>query len=331
MSRFAITGATGALGRQLVARLAVSEFVERIVVLSRDEHKVRALADRYHEPHQLRWFVGDIRDRQRLTHAFKDVDIVLHCAALKRVDAVVNDSRELDKTNVGGTINVLEAALDCGVRKVMFISSDKATMACNAYGMSKAMAECHTIGFNAYSMPRGMACSAVRYGNCWASTGSVVPTWRAILAKGQSLPLTDPLMTRFHLTLSDAVEFVLSSVHRMKGGEILVPPLPAYRLHDLAAAVLKQAGVADYEHWHRHVTITGLRPGGEKIHEKLLSDEEPLRTLWDRDRYLIMPAHRTWSANPYAGDPVDRTLRVSSDDPSRWISVDELAKLVDEI
>jgi UDP-N-acetylglucosamine 4,6-dehydratase len=316
--RLLITGATGALGKALIARLVTDQMVERLCVLSRDEHKVRALADQYPEPNPLRWFVGDVRDEARLRIACQGVDAVIHAAALKRIDAVVNESTELDKTNVQGTVNLLNAAMDCGVRKVLFISSDKACQPTNAYGCTKMLAECHATGFNSYSMPRGMACSAVRYGNVFGSTGSIVTIWRKALAEKRPLPLTDYRMTRFHLTLPQAVEFCLSSLMRMKGGEIFVPDLPAFRLMDLADAM------------EGRTAITGLRPGGEKLAEQMLSEEEPGRTLWQDDRYLIRPAYQTWNSSVFLGTPLTKDPHLRSDWPNRWLTVAQLKQILQE-
>jgi len=329
--RIAITGATGFLGRHLVERLHKDPMVERVVVLSRDEHKVKALADKYPEPHRLRWFVGDIRDRGRLEHAFRNTDVVIHAAALKRVDAVVNDSLELQKTNVDGTVNVLQAALECGVRKVMLISSDKAVQPTNAYGATKMLAELHTTGFNAYSIPRGMACSAVRYGNVMNSTGSVLHIWRDAFQKKRPLPLTSPEMTRFHFAINDAIDFVLAGIRKMIGGEIFIPNLRAYRMDHLAKAFLE---VHDYfDCMHSKVEVVGARPGGEKFHEELLSIEEPKRTLFDGECLVVMPANRTWSANPYRGSLIDSmdSLKINrSSNQVELIEGEELRQLIEE-
>lgn len=312
--RLLLTGGTGFLGRALVARLKNDPMVERLCVLSRDEHKISKLAEEYDGAASLRTFVGDIRDESRMQFACRNVDVVIHAAALKRIDAVVNESLELDKTNVAGTVNVLRASLECGVRKVLVVSSDKAAMPCNAYGASKMMAECHAIGFNAYSVPKGMAVACVRYGNVAKSTGSVWHIWSDCLRKGVRFPLTSPDMTRFHITQSQAVEFCLTSIQHMIGGELFVPDLPAYRLIDLAEAM----GGA--------VKEIGLRPGGEKLHERMLTDEEPGRTLWQGDRYVVMPAHRSWSASPYEGAPLANDPRLISNCRERWMSVDQIKK-----
>lgn len=320
--RVLITGGTGALGKALVQRLASDPLVERIRVLSRDEHKVAAMASDYVEPHPIRWLVGDVRDYERMRAACHGVDVVIHAAALKRIDSIVNDSIELDKTNIAGTVNVLQAALETKVRKVLVVSSDKAVHPANAYGCSKMMAECHSVGFNAVSMPQGMAVSAVRYGNVFKSTGSIWHIWSKCIAEKKPLPLTDYRMTRFHITLPQAVEFCLSSLMRMQGGEIFIPELRAYAVCDLGAAMLKLAGeVIQFEN-------IGLRPGGEKLHERMLSDEEPSRTLWQRDRYMVMPSYRPWSAAPYSGVALTDDPQLVSNKPSRLMSVEDIIKEV---
>lgn len=320
--RVLITGGTGALGKALVQRLSSDPLVERIRVLSRDEHKVAAMASDYVEPHPIRWLVGDVRDYERMRAACHGVDVVIHAAALKRIDSIVNDSIELDKTNIAGTVNVLQAALETKVRKVLVVSSDKAVHPANAYGCSKMMAECHSVGFNAVSMPQGMAVSAVRYGNVFKSTGSIWHIWSKCIAEKKPLPLTDYRMTRFHITLPQAVEFCLSSLMRMQGGEIFIPELRAYAVCDLGAAMLKLAGeVIQFEK-------IGLRPGGEKLHERMLSDEEPSRTLWQRDRYMVMPSYRPWSAAPYSGAALTDDPQLVSNKPSRLMSVEDIIKEV---
>ncbi len=321
--RILITGGSGALGRALVNRLKDDTLVERLCVISRDEHKIARLAEEYTGKASLRTFVGDVRDPSRLLYACRGVDVVIHAAALKRIDAVVNESLELHKTNIDGTVNVLRAALECGVRKVLFISSDKAAEPCNAYGASKMMAECHAIGFNQYSIPQGMAVSAVRYGNVFASTGSIFHIWRKSIAEGKKLALTDMSMTRFHISIQQAVDLCLTSLQRMVGGEVFIPDLPAYRLRDLAEAMLSEEPKL-----HKNIILSGLRPGGEKLAETMLSQEEPGRTLWQDDRYLVMPAHRSWSASPYQGVKLEKDPHLISSWPDRWLTVDQLKQIV---
>lgn len=322
--RILLTGGTGFLGRALVNRLKNDTMVERLCVLSRDEHKVSKLAEEYDGKASLRTFVGDVRDLSRLQFACRNVDAVIHAAALKRIDAIVNESLELQKTNVDGTVNILKASLECGVRKVLFISSDKAAEPCNAYGASKMMAECHAVGFNAYSIPQGMAVSAVRYGNVFASTGSIYHIWKKCIEDGKRLSITHPDMTRFHISIQQAVELCLTSLQRMIGGEVFVPDLPAFRLQDLAKAMLRDDQFMDC------VDIVGLRPGGEKLSEIMLSQEEPGRTLWQEDRYLVQPAHRSWSASPYRGMKLENDPHLISSWPSRWLTVEQLKQIVKE-
>lgn len=330
--RILITGASGFLGRALVERLKNDTMVERLCVLSRDEHKIAKLANEYDGRVSLRTFVGDVRDLSRLEFACRNVDAVIHAAALKRIDAIVNESLELDKTNVQGTVNVLRASLECGVRKVLFISSDKAAEPCNAYGASKMMAECHAIGFNAYSIPQGMAVSAVRYGNVFASTGSIYHIWKKCIDEGKFIPITSCDMTRFHISIQQAVELCLTSLQRMVGGEVFVPDLPAYRLSDLGLAMLeidRDSKGGDVAYGNRF-DIVGLRPGGEKLHEIMLTQEEPGRTLWQTDRYVVTPAHRSWSASPYAGEPLRQDPHLISSWPERWLTVEQLRKITEE-
>lgn len=322
--RILITGGTGALGKALVSRLAREPLIESIRILSRDEHKVAAMAEQYTEPHPIRWLIGDVRDQERLRSACYGVDVVIHAAALKRIDAIINESVELEKTNIIGTSNVLQAAMESGVRKVLVVSSDKAVHPANAYGTSKMMAECHAVGFNAYSMPRGMAASVVRYGNVAKSTGSIYHIWKRCLENRQRLPITDFLMTRFHITLEQAVEFCISSLQRMQGGEIFVPDLPAYKLVDVGVAMLENAERST--NWVEHFQPIGLRPGGEKLHERMLSDEEPLRTLWQGDRYVVTPSTRTWSSSPYRGTALTEDPELVSSAERRWMTVDQLKK-----
>ena len=323
--RILITGASGFLGRALVNRLKDDPLVERLCVLSRDEHKISKLAEEYTGTASLRTFVGDVRDQSRLIYACRGVDVVIHAAALKRIDAVVNESLELDKTNVQGTVNVLRASLECGVRKVLFISSDKAAEPCNAYGASKMMAECHAIGFNQYSIPQGMAVSAVRYGNVFASTGSIFHVWTNLINRCKPLQLTDMNMTRFHISIRQAVDLCLTSLQRMVGGEVFIPDLPAYRLRDLAEAMIGEEVKLNH-----NLYLTGLRPGGEKLAEIMLSQEEPGRTLWQDDRYVVMPANRSWSASPYQGEKLKNDPHLISSWPSRWLTVEQLKKIVEE-
>jgi UDP-N-acetylglucosamine 4,6-dehydratase len=325
--RILITGASGALGQALIRRLKNDPLIERLCLMSRDEHKLYKLASEYDGSASIRTFIADVRDRERMRTACQNVDAVIHAAALKRIDAIVNESIELDKTNVSGTVNVLHAAMEAGVRKVLFISSDKAVHPANAYGTTKMMAECHAVGFNTYSYPRGLSVSVVRYGNVAKSTGSIYHIWKRCIAEGKKLPLTSFNMTRFHISMEQAVEFCISSLQRMQGGEIFVPDLPAYRLKEVGIAMLMNAGqIIDSKNFGDIFDLVGLRPGGEKLAERMLSDEEPSRTIWQEDRYVVMPSHRTWSDAPYRGKVLACDPHLSSDWESRWMTIDQLRK-----
>ena len=319
MNKVVITGGTGSLGLALTRHLLTNHLVERLVIFSRDEQKQARMHASYADgPTELRFLLGDVRDREALLHAFHGCDTVIHCAALKRVDLIACQPIEVKKTNVDGTQNVLEAALEAGIGKVLLISTDKAVMPENMYGATKMLAELLTTHFNAIGYPRGLKSSAVRFGNLWGSHGSVVDLWKEAAMRGEPLRITDKRMTRFIMTLSEACAFIVQALTDMDGGEIFVPSqLSAMRLSDLASVI------------GREVVEIGLRPGGEKLHERLLSDDEPKRTLRDDQWYLIKPPHYTWSDVPFRGKPVDAGIRYSSDQ-GPFVSQENLALLLQE-
>ena len=319
MKKVVITGGTGSLGLALTRYLLTNKLVERLVVFSRDEQKQARMHASYADgPTELRFLLGDVRDREALLHAFHGCDTVIHCAALKRVDLIACQPIEVKKTNVDGTQNVLEAALQAGIEKVLLVSTDKAVMPENMYGATKMLAELLTTHFNAIGYPRGLKSSVVRFGNLWGSHGSVVELWQEAAKRGEPLSITDKRMTRFIMTLSEACAFIVQALTDMDGGEIFVPSqLSAMRLSDLASVI------------GREVVEIGLRPGGEKLHERLLSDDEPKRTLRDDQWYLIKPPHYTWSDVPFRGKPVDAGIRYSSDQ-GPFVSQENLALLLQE-
>jgi len=314
----AITGATGSLGKALMRRL-LDERAERIVAVSRDEQKQETAEREFGSDAPIRWFLGDVRDRARMLDAFQGCEAVVHAAALKRVDRIAYNPREVVLTNVMGTLNVIEAATEAGVPRVLVVSTDKCVQAENIYGGSKFLSEQLAVSHNAYSFPRGTRISAVRYGNVWNSRGSVIEVWRRLINNGTTLlPLTHPEMTRFVISLPDAVTFVLRSLQRMRGGEIFVPKLPSMRLMDLIKA------------FDASCIITGFRPGGEKLSERLLNDEEPSRTQEDQGVYTVLPSLRSWSTQPYPGEPIDRRLVYSSASNTWFLTIDELKQLLNE-
>jgi UDP-N-acetylglucosamine 4,6-dehydratase len=279
MSAILITGGSGSFGRAMAKRLIAQDKDEgysRVIIYSRNEHaqaemrqdlKSRDTLDR------LRYFIGDVRDRERLVRACRGVSVVLHAAALKRIEVGAYNPTEMVKTNIGGAINVVEAAHTAGVEKVVALSTDKAWQPISPYGQSKALAE--TIFLSAYQRGAGPACAVTRYGNVWKSKGSVVPYWQSLINQGcKGVPVTDPDCTRFYMTMDEALDFVLETVVMMKGGELRTPTLPAYRLGDLVEAMGARAeilGLPNYEKKHegmcdgntsdaaRRMTITELR------------------------------------------------------------------------
>lgn len=280
-----VTGATGSFGTAYITHLLQHTSVERVCGLSRCELKQSQLAERFNHDPRLRLFLGDVRDRTRLEQAFHGIDAVVHAAALKRVDAAAYDPQEAVKTNVIGTDNVIQAAIGAGVRRVVVLSSDKCVRATNHYGATKFLAEQLAVASNVYGFPRGTFVSAVRYGNVLGSRGSVLYLWREAVAQNRPIPLTHPDMSRFWMSIEQAVELVNAALARMQGGEVFIPKLPALTLREMASLL---AG-ASYP-----VTLTGLRPGGEKLYEELLSPEEVTRTHDAGNVYIIAPSIAPW-------------------------------------
>lgn len=254
-----ITGGTGSFGKAFTRRLLADRLSDRICIFSRGENTQAEMRASVNDDPRCRWFIGDVRDQPRLKRAMNGVDVVVHAAALKRIEVGHYNPVELARTNVEGSINVIEAAQDAGVAKVVGLSSDKACQPASAYGSSKALMESLFLAANNTSPHTRFA--VTRYGNVWASNGSVVPTWKRLIAAGaKAVPVTDPNVTRYYMTIDQAVDLVLETLANMKGGELVVPELPAYRLGDLAEAM----GVP--------MLIKGL-PEFEKAHESMLPGE----------------------------------------------------------
>ena len=257
MNSVLVTGGSGAFGNAFVKHLLIGTDVRRIVVFSRGEFNQFLMSQslaRYNSGDRLRFMIGDVRDRDRLKRAMRDVEVVVHAAALKRIEVGNYNPVEMVKTNVDGAVNVIEAAQDAGIKKVVALSSDKAFQPVSPYGTSKALAESLFMAANNITGWTGPRFSVCRYGNVWCSTGSVVPVWRRLLAESDTVPVTDPDCTRFFMRMQEAVDLVLNLIMKMKGGEMAIPTLPAYRLGDLAEAMGAK------------IKITGL-PKWEKKHE----------------------------------------------------------------
>ena len=315
-----VTGGTGSFGKAFV-RFVLDHFEpRRLIVFSRDELKQFQMQQEFRHP-ALRFFIGDVRDRDRLYRAFAGVDYVVHAAALKQVPACEYNPFEAIRTNVIGAENVISAAIDQGVKRVIALSTDKAANPINLYGATKLCSDKLFIAGNAYSGAQDTRFSVVRYGNVLGSRGSAVPFFRACREKGV-IPITDPRMTRFWITLPQAVRFVLECFERMKGGEIFVPKIPSMKIVDLANALAPGC---------RH-EIVGIRPG-EKLHEVMIPIDEARNTLEYEDHYVIQPQFEWWgtrNGKPRSGRPVPDGFSYRSDNNPWWLTEDELRRLLEE-
>jgi len=314
-----VTGGTGSFGKAFIAHALEHLDPARLIVFSRDElkqYEVRAMFD--NDP-RLRFFIGDIRDRDRLTRAMHGVDHVVHAAALKQVDTAEYNPFEYVQTNIMGSQHVVEASIDAGVQKVVALSTDKASSPINLYGATKLAADKLFVSANHMAAHHVTRFSVVRYGNVMGSRGSVIPFFRKLAAEGKPLPLTDRRMTRFWITLPQAVEFVVDSFDLMVGGELYVPRIPSVTVPDLAAAVAP--GAETYE--------IGIRPG-EKLHEEMIAEDDSRRTLRLKDRYVVMPTLAEWGYEPPTdGEAVEDGFAYRSDSNPEFLGVEEMRDLID--
>ena len=321
-----VTGATGSFG-QMFCRLVLERYQpRRLIVFSRDELKQfdmqQTLSPREHG--NLRYFIGDVRDNDRLEMAMRDVDVVVHAAAIKQIPAAEYNPFECIRTNVMGAENVVRAAIRNDVSRVIALSTDKAASPINLYGASKLASDKIFVAANNLAGESGPMLSVVRYGNVVGSRGSVIPLFEKMIAGGEaSLPITDARMTRFWITLRQGAEFVLSSLKQMHGGEIFVPKLPSMRLVDLARSMAPDLPQ----------TIVGIRPG-EKLHEVMITEDDARSTMEMDDRYVIQPQFDYWrdteQASGQGGEPVPEGFRYSSETNETWLDEPSLAKLLQE-
>ena len=314
-----VTGGTGSFGKAFIRHALDHLDPRRLIVFSRDELKQYEVRRLFADDPRLRWFIGDVRDERRLLRAMHGVDYVVHAAALKQVDTAEYNPFEFVKTNVMGSQNVIEAAIDSGVKRVVALSTDKASSPINLYGATKLTADKLFINGNHYAAAYDTRFSVVRYGNVMGSRGSVVPFFRSLAEAGQSLPITDLRCTRFFISLPQAVDFVVSSFDLMRGGELFVPRIPSMKIVDLAQAIAPGAEMHD----------VGLRPG-EKLHEEMISPDEGRRTLLARDRYLIQPDLGSWGYQPPEdAQPVPHGFLFRSDTNDEWYTREEIAKVIE--
>ena len=311
-----VTGGTGSFGSRFVERMVSTYHPRRLVVFSRDELKQSQLAARVQDP-SLRFFIGDVRDRDRLQRAMHGIDVVIHAAALKQVPACEYNPFEAVKTNVLGANNVIEAAIDQGVERVVALSTDKAVNPVNVYGATKLCAEKMFVQGNSYAGGLKTRMAVVRYGNVVGSRGSVIPLFLD-QRDGGELTITDERMTRFWLTLDEGVDFVVRAVERMQGGEIFVPKIPSMRVIDLARAIAPDASLK----------VVGVRPG-EKLHEVLLSSDESRHSVDVDGMYVVQPVYAGWSyATPVGAKALPADFAFTSDANTAWCSAEELKRMV---
>ena len=319
-SSILITGGTGSFGKAFIARMLADFGPERIVIYSRDELKQYEARQLFEDDQRLRWFIGDIRDRHRLTRAMHGVDYIVHAAALKQVDTAEYNPFEYVQTNIIGSQNVVEAAIDAGVSKVVALSTDKASSPLNLYGATKLAADKLFQSANHYAAGYDTRFSVVRYGNVMGSRGSVIPFFRRLAAEGKPLPITDTRMTRFWITLPQAVQFVIDSFDQMQGGELYVPRIPSMKIVDLVEAVAP--GSETYE--------MGIRPG-EKLHEEMISLDDARRTLRIGDRYVVLPTIAEWGFTAPEGESLPDGFAYRSDTNDLWLDADGIRAILKDL
>jgi UDP-N-acetylglucosamine 4,6-dehydratase len=312
-----ITGGTGSFGKKFVNKVLQMD-VKKVIVFSRDELKQYEMAQEFTDP-RIRFFIGDVRDKERLIRAFDGVDIVVHAAALKHVGICEYNPFEAIKTNINGAQNVIDAAIHRGVKKIIALSTDKAANPINLYGATKLASDKLFVAANSYTGGKTTKFAVVRYGNVVGSRGSVVPFFKKMKETGK-LPITDERMTRFWITLDQGVQFVIDSLNRMNGGEIFVPKIPSMKVTDLAKAIAPNC----------EVEVIGIRPG-EKLHETMITEDDARRTVEFGTYYVIQPEFPWWNDKyTNGGKPLPDGFSYVSNTNEQWLSVEELGNLVKE-
>ena len=314
-----LTGGTGSFGQKFTEIVLAEHDPKAIRIFSRGEFLQMEMARRFDTDPRLRFFIGDVRDKERLQLAMRGADIVVHAAALKQVPACEYNPIEAVKTNINGAANVIDAAIGAAVPKVAFISTDKAVHPVNLYGATKLVAEKLFVQANSYTQGK-LHFSCVRYGNVVGSRGSVIPLFLEQQNNG-AVTITDKAMTRFLITLDQGVRFVMGSIEKMVGGEVFVPKIPSMRLLDIVEAVAP----------HAKLRVIGIRPG-EKLHEVLITPEESRRTIEFDNYYVIEPEHPFWNAESHQGGKrVGPDFYYGSDVNTHWLTPEELRKSLSEM
>ncbi len=314
-----VTGGTGSFGRKFAEIMLRDYHPQKLVIFSRGELKQHEMRTSGFDHEALRYFIGDVRDASRLRRAMSGVDLVVHAAALKQVPACEYNPVEAIATNINGARNVVDAALDTGVRKVLALSTDKAVNPVNLYGATKLVAEKLFVQANAYSGAGPTRFSCVRYGNVLGSSGSVIPLFRSQRDSGK-VTITDVRMTRFWMTLEQGVRFVIRAIENMHGGEVFVPKIPSMKIVDMAAAIAPGC---------QRIPV-GIR-AGEKLHEVLVAEDEARNAVEFEDMFVIRPAHSWWSDGNWSeGRPLPEGFRFTSDLNSRWLTPEQLREMAGE-
>jgi UDP-N-acetylglucosamine 4,6-dehydratase len=313
-----VTGGTGSFGKKFITTMLKEYHPSKLIVLSRDELKQYEMQVAGYDHPTLRYFIGDVRDCDRLRRAFDGVNIVVHAAALKQVPACEYNPMEAIKTNILGSSNVVEAALDAGVERVLALSTDKAVNPINLYGATKLAAEKLLIQSNAYAGGKKTRISCVRYGNVVGSRGSVVPVFLKQRSSG-TITVTDERMTRFWISLDQGIRFVIRCIELMQGGEVFVPKIPSMKVIDLAHAIAPKASI----------NVIGIRPG-EKLHEVLISEDEARNTVELKDMYVVQPAETLWFGKSWEKEnrKLPDNFRYASESNSEWLSLEEIKRII---
>ncbi len=318
-----ITGGTGSFGKTFVRYVLSKYKPKKIIIYSRDEYK-QYLMQKEFEKYLgvLRFFIGDVRDKERLRRALEEVNIVIHAAALKHVPLMEYNPIEAVKTNIGGAENIINASLDTNVEKVIALSTDKAVNPINLYGATKLVSDKLFVAANSYRGKKNTKFAVVRYGNVAGSRGSVIPLFLKLVKEGaKELPITDFRMTRFWITLQEGVNLVLKAIREAKGGEIYVSKIPSFKVVDLAKAICPKCKLRE----------VGIREG-EKLHEAMITEEDARSTYEYKDHYIIYPQFKTWPLRiKKGGKKVPEGFRYSSDKNTNWLSVEDLRKLLKTI
>lgn len=320
-----ITGGTGSFGKKFLEMIFGKFNPKKVIIYSRDEFKQSVMKTEYEnkvDMSRVRFFIGDVRDKERLYRAFEEVDYVIHAAAMKQVPTCEYNPMEAVKTNIHGAQNVIDAALDKGVKKVVALSTDKAVNPINLYGGTKLVSDKLFIAANAYSGTKGTAFSVVRYGNVAGSRGSVIPIWQNIIQNGgKKLGVTDLRMTRFWITLEQGVELVFKAIEESKGGETYISKIPSFHIRDLAKAMLPDCEIEEI----------GIREG-EKLHEVMITKDDSRLTYEYEKHYIIYP-NFAWSntESVRSGKPVEDGFEYNSGSNSEWLSVEDLKEELKKI